>query len=358
MRSSWWVLLPVLLAAAPLPGNTLRMRRVASIPIRPELSQAAVVIGDTDQDGRLEVHFRAGTGRPGDPWRREAWEYRAVNSWQLVHADTSVYPYPSEPVTGNFFPMAVGDFDGDGLSDIVGFFPVVRDSIGKVVVGIVESEAPDSYPTRLAWTANETKTFYPHYVAYTDLDQDGNTEVLASWGGVHMWEARGDDSLVQIRLPPHGYFPTRMAIGDFDGDGLMEYATGFSTVYVHENVTVGTDSYVLVYEEQTHRANGFDVFSGDIDGSGVPVFFISYDSPRIRTLWMWEGTDNNRYESHHVDVRLEFESDGYYSSTCGDLDGDGTDEVIWATQNEVVIYKAGPGRQFEQVWSIPLHPEN
>jgi len=352
-----WVLLPVLLAAAP-PSAALQLEQVGALDAGTWSVTGRVVCADTDHDSLVEVI--ANTGRtfdPQDPLRWEVWEYRPVNRWVLAYADTGSYPLPQgETVVGNFSPFAAGDIDRDGLADLVGTIPLDVGDSTIMLASVIESASPDSHPRRLAWTASIGMAF-PSFYAYTDLDQDGRNEIFVE--RTRVFESRGNDSLVPIPMPPIDWAFT-FAFGDFDRDGLREFATGFFDVSVYENCEVGRDTYALTYVDQHTMGNGYDIFSGnDVDSDGRDEFFICYRRysgearPVSLSLWMWEASGNNTFERSLV-ANASGPDPGTGRSQCGDLDGDGIEEIAWVSTGQTLVYKATGNNQFDLVSTVGL----
>ena len=68
-------------------------------------------------------------------------------------------------------------------------------------------------------------------------------------------------------------------------------------------------------------------------------------------LYMWEAMADNSYSRTIIDSRSYHVFDGVGRvSRCGDLDGDGVEELVWATPREAYLYKATGDNQFQQVW--------
>jgi hypothetical protein len=341
------------------------MRRVVQTPSGPyHGNHGRVVCCDSDHDSLPEFLFHTGTIRPSDPVRIEVWEHKGWNGFGMVFADTGEYPPPPGVTTGNAFPFAAGDIDGDGLTDIV-CITGEPDSTDPDTVydDVITIESPDSssYPCSLSWYYRCCNNFtipFPTYYA-PDLDNDGHREIMISTPdtviATGIWENVGDDSneLVWHNLV-YGY---RFAFGDFDLDGRMDFATASlgssGTMSVWE--CTGDDQYEVVYQDTVRQPNGADVFTtDDIDRDGKPEFFVAYENvPRSKIyLYMWEadhaGTDT--YHRRLVDSVSFSGTDWGRISECGDIDGDGIDECIWTTPNIIKVYKAVGDDQLQEVW--------
>jgi hypothetical protein len=336
------------------------MCRTASLATGPGTPAGGrVLCCDTDRDGLRELVVHTGSiVNPGNPPRWEIWEYRPVNRYQLVFADTGAYPYPPGIVSGNLIPFDIGDVDQDGRTDIVGVnWERANDTLYNILV-VMESPDEYSYPESLVWSFRYGRNLggvAPTCIA-PDLDLDGQQEIVCvtqhDWYGLGLWECTGDN---QYDLVWNGHNLGILApqFGDFDQDSLREFAGGWSLATVHENTSPGQDSYVMVFCDTTGLGNGEDGFSAqDLDQDGWPEFLISFHSYSANTFFlnMWEATGNNAFERTLVDQRRMVVGHGGGRSRCGDLDGDGVDELVWALPLCALVYKAVGNNEFEQVW--------
>jgi len=310
---------------------------------------------DSDHNGLNEIIFRVS-------YKWEIWEHRPINQYKLVYVDTGAYPYPPGIETGNFEPKDVGDIDQDSLTDLLG--PNVERANGLLynVVTIQESPNYTSYPESLSWWYR-----YSNYAVQTapfyfppDLDQDGQRELLFLAEGIgvtYIFENRGNNQneLVWSRFREPAW---SFAFGDFDLDGRKEFATAnlgsLGRVSVYENT--GNDQYEMIYQDTVNLPNGSDVFSGnDLDQDGKPEFFVSFARWVGGNIWdfylyMWEATGNNTYERTFIDRVRDIDYLDRWSK-CGDLDGNGVEELVWSIGAQVRVYKATGNNQFQLVWN-------
>ncbi len=345
---------------------------VAALPAQPQLKRIALlpsgVIGeqfgrpicyDTDHNGLKEIIYATGSGYSDDPLRWEIWEYRPLNRFELVYADTGGdYPHPPGTTSGNFRPFDAGDIDRDGLTDLFGqneYWTKTGDTMYNLLVSL-ESSTDTSYPKSLSW-------FYQYGMwehnanplhIRDNLDNDSNREMACTVPvieiGTGVWENVSDNQnqLVWHSATPDG---VELAFGDFDGDGRQEFASAVGPTWVMK--CTGNDQYELVYADTTGLVNGYDVFSGDVNGDGNPEFFVGFWTylSQTFTLYMWQATGINTYRRVFVDQKPSFF--GYNpgeASKCGDIDGDGVDEIAWAAPKYLYLYKMTGPDQFQQIW--------
>lgn len=208
------------------------------------------------------------------------WESRGDNDF------TRVYFYPSSGgVSGE---VAVGDFDGDGLGDVV--FP---ENSSQNIIHVVEAVANDTYVP--VWSAVVPTDNMYWVTPGPDLDRDGRGDFVVSGG-------------------------SSSAAGDRAVWSFIMYES------VADNV------YQAVWSHQL-AAGIIDGGSatGDVDGDGYPELICQVPD---RTLAFRYAGDNNLelYWEHAGSVNGQ----GEHRIVAPDLDGDTAGEVVWWTQS-------GPG---------------
>jgi len=342
--------------------NSIQMKRICFLNAGQYTGSAGIPICcDSDHNGLNEIIFSTAI-----PTRWEIWEYRPNNRYERVFVDYGAYPGPPGITTGNFDPYDVGDIDRDSLIDLVGpnrDVSVNQDTLYNVV-STQESPNYHCYPESLSWSyryAYNMAVSQPFYFSI-DLDNDVRTEIISatptSQISTGIWEnvRNNQNELVWHRSVGAYSF----VFNDFDLDGRKEFATAdlgsSGRVSVYENT--GPNQYEMSYQDTVRLPNGLDVFSGnDLDGDGRPEFFVGfarwvggyvYDF----FLYMWKATANNTYERTLIDQKRisPVSSSTGRRSKCGDIDGDGIDELVWATPTRLFVYKATGINQFQQVW--------
>ncbi len=251
---------------------------------------------------------------------------------------------------------AIGDFDLDGLKDIV-----ITRSFGGTSIGFSIYESPDSfsYPTQEVW--RDTNNIYlviPIHVY--DIDRDNLPEIFSN-GDTLIYESINDNNyqIVGYLTPPWSGIST-YAFGDFDGDGSIEYAGGNTQgkFTIAEYTEANYDN--VIYYRELPTANIFDCFSvKDMDSDGEMEFIVKgFIYPWNQyNVFIFEAVGDNQYQ---IKKQLNYQgpgNDNISSYSCsGDVDADSIDEAILLTQPWIRILKANGDDNF-YVWdSIYIGP--
>ncbi len=348
-------------ASVVIPGalsyQALTMKCLAAIPHG--RSAGTILSGDSDHDSLGELIFHDGLANRWDDL-----ECSPRNCYETALVDTGPpFPFPPGPQSGSLGPWDIGDIDGDSLTDLLGY--VYDGSFGPWHWDLIteESSTYHSYPDTVSWydslCPGQCGDFPPCYLA-GDLNNDGRQRALLwnAWDGfvdIYKNEGNNDNRLVARMPGVPGLFFT---FGDFDSDGIREFATtGLNTssqTYVYKKA--GNDTYALVWTDTVNIPNGADVFSGDVDGDGVPEFFARFawfpSSVADLYLFMYKAVGVNQYQRTLVAHLTRLVGNDLQAlSKCGDVDGDGVDEVVWCIGSDVYVYKYVGNNQFEQVWT-------
>jgi hypothetical protein len=176
--------------------------------------------------------------------------------------NSSTAPYPL------FWSVAVADIDGDGLPDVVATYSMVEGApphIGFVAVYLQDRTRPGTFLPAATYGAGDD----PVSAAIGDLDGDGKADIVTT-NAILSTNGAGASTvsvlLQDLANPGHfhaaaryatGVNPQSVAIGDLDGDGMLDLAVaddlGISLLFQnpaapgtflpHTPISVGNPTY-------------------------------------------------------------------------------------------------------------------
>lgn len=236
------------------------------------------------------------------------------------------YATDSRGVSG--YQIAAGDFNNDGKIDIIG------ENGNWIFVAFNTSTGPGNFnfTNRIIVKNVGTRCTGIHAA---DIDGDGKTDFIASQGGgnraVSIRNTTADGSFsASFENPEYwssgGSFPYRAQIADFDKDGKIDftscnYSGVTNTAIWRNNSTVGNISFEPTVNIPSPR-NNYRIGVGDVDGDGYPD--IVTKSLGLNVFSVYRNTTG---DTGNVSFAPRFD---YTSSSraevsgivIGDLDGD------------------------------------
>ncbi len=320
------------------------------------------VLGDADHDGLFEL-FTAEQPTverdvPPPPPRRA---FGAGPGSECLCADRGII-WDSADQLDNVWATALGDFDGDGLGEVLTVdwpAPTMRlyETVGDNALALTFETPPDAAPPGAFVT-----------VTWGDSDNDGALEILggetSTLNKVLLYEAVDDNQFEQRVINISEPDPTgvqsmgQVRIADTDQDGRQEiiFDTSSSVVgstselfiYEHSGIP-GDHTYTKVYTYTT-ISYLFNWTVGDADNDGALDIVLGFGGVAgfpVTLRWL-ENTGDNTYEHKtiepgHIGLAL--------APTVADVDGDGLNEVVFAGMVEdltggVMVYEAVGNDQF------------
>ena len=201
----------------------------------------------------------------------------------LDMADVQYYPGQISVVYGNgdgtfqapvnysinadlFTPAFIvsGDFNGDGVPDIA------ESNAASNTVGIFLNNGDGTFATQVNFTSND-----PQWMSVADVNGDGKLDLLTADYGYETMGVLlgvGDGTFkAEVQYPLSGY-PGSLAVADMDGDGKLDVVAGYYYPQIGIGILKGkgdgTFSADTVYA--TNQLHGYGVSLGDLNGDGTP----------------------------------------------------------------------------------------
>ena len=301
--------------------------------------------------------FKSSTGDiNGDGVTDVVWTFESTTNGLRAYAalgngngtfETTVYSAPK--TTGDYsqYEAALGDFDGDGLVDIVWTLESASNGLRAYVA---LSDGDGSFSAAL-WSAPKTTGNYTQYRRHVgDFNGDGVTDLAWTFEtatiGVRAYVSSGDGdgtfatAVWNAPLNTGDYTAYDPALGDFNGDGLVDIAWTF------ESATNGLRAYVslstgngnlasAIYNapKTTGDMTSYSPTVGNINGDGISdiVWTESGTSGfKVRAaLGQGDGTLKSAKWSRPKDSG----DMSAYAAALGDFNGDGLTDLMWTFES-------------------------
>ncbi len=287
---------------------------------------------------------------------------------------------PEEGHGLNGWGSLIADYNGDGLADMLWN---ERDEFGRSKADVVYwpntgDAVFDSFQNRLP-----SKTaINEHAARLGDFDGDGLQDVLwyhaetdgRAKGAMRIWRSSADAAdpapfFVEVPAPGSDVTGFHPAVADFDGDGLADVlwykrstgdrAVGYSRGMV--NGEFSFDAYSNCIPDASTLANQTPVV-GDFNGDGMADVLWNPTGNGTRTVWLSKGrqTDGGPcFETTSSDpLRPIQDPAGYnlagYQPIPSDFNGDGLTDILWTNRSlgYITLWTSGGDASFDST-SIP-----
>lgn len=308
------------------------------------LTPNSMVISDANGDGTSEIILSDGTG--------------------IIAYDITTYQvlWQTSGYGGN---LAVGDVDGDSKSEIVSgagyvlnggtrqvewYYPASSGFGKRVAIGDIDGDGICEIVGAAGWykvtifKANLKSPMWEiatqHDIAaltLMDINNDQRTDILygdGQWGNLYGIDGQTQQMFWQIRNPEHGV--TRIAAGDTDQDSQLEvlWGAGFTSTGADYLYVANALSATIEWQSADLDGPYSALDTGDVDDDGQDEIVMASDSSNSG---YGDGVINIFDATTHV---LEWQSkdlpqistwSGIGSLRIGDVDQDGRTEFVIAT---------------------------
>ena len=221
--------------------------------------------------------------------------------------------------------VLIGDMDGDGKADIVGWYG------NPTRVGVLWSDGAGALTPASVQQLGTSPNGEGVSVAVGDLDGDGRSDIAVSLSvngttSVSMLVNQGGRQFKQIDLPytipgPSVLESVPIAIADFDGDGLGDLAVtsvapGSPAIYLLHNQGNGAFAAPVALVAGTAPST---ILAGDLNADGRPDIVVINGSSGINVL-LNDGTGGF---APFVGYSLPSQA-----AALGDMNGDGRPDLV------------------------------
>lgn len=262
--------------------------------------------------------------------------------------------------------VATGDFNNDGITDLVvnDVNGQLKFLIGQKCQGVF---IPLAQPLNVGYPLSDT-------LAVGDFNNDGNDDILISSQSDFVQLLKGDGNLSgdpnvhftkDEQDKVHGFSRANcVEAADFNGDGYLDAAVcdyGASNVHILKNEGATnpgklTDQQTLPSASQPH-----DIGVGDFNGDGKMDFAVTGGTTWNIYVYLGDASGNGTFGSGITVNTGSGSDDGISSIAVADFDNDGKDDFVTRGRTadlhnllEVWLWKGvDPNNPFVLNWSAP-----
>ena len=305
------------------PGNSF-----GGMPPYPSILNPILNLNDMDGDGQPDII--APFEIAGNEMRAPGASFVVVSSSMIYSSDISISGKPE---------LVTGDFDKDGKTDIVAMYDPFSGSVGQGYQQFVSKIRNTTINYALSF--NETiDTLYNNYsyaLATGDFNSDHKLDiVLVSNDSIFILKdtsSKGKISFARISVLPSNlnYSFSAIAVGDFDGDGLSDFAyIKYDSLTVCLNTSnLSTISFAPGKSFFT-GSSSVGIAVGDLDGDGKPDIAVLNTDSNLVSLFKNTSTQGNIEFNKKVDFPAGKDPTGII---MGDWDTDGKSDIAVITDS-------------------------
>jgi predicted NUDIX family NTP pyrophosphohydrolase len=232
--------------------------------------------------------------------------------------------------------VAVGDFNGDGTPDLA----VANNIYPFGTVSVLLGNGDGSFQAAQNFGAGSS----PYSVAVGDFNGDGTSDLAVAnniypYGTVSVLLGNGDGSFQAAQNFGAGRSPWSVAVGDFNGDGTPDLAVA-NHDYVSGKVSVllgNGDGSFQAAQDFGVGSYPVSVAVGDFNGDGTPDLAVANESSKDVSVLLSNGDGSFEVAQNFVAGRSP------YSVAVGDFNGDGKPDLAVAGGSVSVLLGNGDG---------------
>ena len=287
---------------------------------------SAMALGDVNDDGKMDVVTASQSSGTVSV---------LVGNGTGAFAANVDYTVGKQP-----FALALGDLNGDGTLDIV-TVNLALDNTSIDTVSVLLGKGAGAFATKRDFVTAPR----PNSLVLGDVNDDGKLDIVTTNGGsyekgtVNVLFGKGDGTFTSTTSFEAGYGTQGVALGDLNGDGVVDMVVANAGVEYNGSVTVMVGKGDGTFPSSTayRTGNGASyVALGDLDRDGVLDIVMSSGDAGNTSVLFGNGdgtfTDDTGYTPSGARPRV-----------LGDLNGDGWLDVIAAGGNPGLTVLLGQG---------------
>jgi len=282
---------------------------------------------------------------------------KKLASWQESNQPTidgtfnvkaSFTPGPNYLVKANNYNYQIGDFNGDGKTDLIHF------DVNNYV-HLWYSQGDGTFTIKNFTPGGGYGVGVSNYNYKTgDFNGDGKTDLIHFDVNnyVHLWYSQGDGSFAIKNFTPGGGYGVGVnnynyKTGDFNGDGKTDLIHFDVNNYVHLWYSQGDGSFAIKnftpggnYEV---GANNYNYQTGDFNGDGKTdlIHFVNSGKGYV-VVWLSKGDGDFDVKSSFTPNPSYGVNNNNFNYKTGDFNGDGKTDLV---------HFIDPGNGYVNVWN-------
>jgi hypothetical protein len=291
-----------------------------------DLNTSVPVVSDFNGDGKSDILLRDVVSGQTAVWMMNG---ANVTSNALTSMNAGVYTS-----TTGWQSQGIGDFDGEGNNDLLwrdaesGELAVWTMNGSTVVTSATASVNPGAYTSATGW----------HVQGIGDFDGDGKSDILwrdTATGQTAIWFMNGAVATTSANTNVQATIGWRVdGVGDFNGDGksdiLWRHAgTGKTSVWFMDGAVKIGGGYTNVQAGLYTSTTGWHVQgAGDFNGDGKSDILLRNAETGRMAIWKMNGVKvvSSAYTS--VDAGSYTSTAGLQVSAIADYNGDGKADIL------------------------------
>jgi len=161
--------------------------------------------------------------------------------------------------------LAVGDFNGDGKTDVAVTVPLAQ--VGTFGVAVLLGNGNGTFQTPVTYAVNGT----PVALAAADINKDGKLDIVAGGNGISALLGNGNGTFQAAMNSATSLVlgPSPLLIADFNGDGNLDIASATTASGV-TNLALFLGNGAGTFQSKVLSRQVVPLAVGDLNGDGKP----------------------------------------------------------------------------------------